>query len=329
MTRYVGILAFGLLAACGGDKDDSGDTDTTGTDPVVGCQNEIVDMFPADASADVYYRTSVEFTLETVGGSEAITVTSGGADVAGSTSTVDNRVIFTPNDPLAPSTTYDVSLDWECGPTAVAWTTSAVGAPVDEAALEGNAYVIDLASGRFVQPAGVGELIKQQLDQSILIGVTSVGGGEIGMMGALADTMNMQDMCTPSIDFPVAADFSENPFFSVGPDTTTLNVSGIEITIDDLVVSGAFSADGTTIEGAVLAGAIDTRPLATLVNSTDEGAVCELVATFGVACEPCGDGEPYCLSIYVDSMVAELAAGVTLEEVTEDDVAANPDCATE
>lgn len=326
MTRYLTLLSCGLLIACGG-KDGSETDDTDGDDTNPTCTNEITDSFPKDGTSDVYYRTTIEFTLASVSGNESIKVTAGGEDVAGSTKTEDNRVVFTPATPLDPSTTYDVELDWDCGPTSLSWTTSSIGSPTDEGGLVGNAYALDIASGRFVKPPGVGPLIQQQLDRDILIGVTSASATEIEMMGALATSAGVQDVCTPSIDFPVAADFSENPFFEVSANTLTIEVQGISITIDDLVVSGAFAADGSSIEGAILAGAIDTRALKDLLGTTEDDGVCELVSTFGVNCETCSDGSgDYCLSVYVDSMQANLAAGISLESISEDDIAANPAC---
>ena len=59
-----------------------------------------------------------------------------------------------------------------------------------------------------------------------------------------------------------------------------------------------------------MAGLLDARDLAGvlvdngLIEEEDPGAVCDLIATFGVLCEACSDGEDYCLSIYVDQITA-------------------------
>ncbi len=320
MNKYLGILAAAMLVACGGD--DTVDTSTTGDDDDDDCV-DILEFFPADGDSAVYYRTAIEFTLEAVDGSEMITV----EGATGTSTVVENKVIFTPDAPLAASTSYTVTLDWACGPTTTMWTTSAVGSAADESNIVDSTYALDLGSGRFVTPAGVGPLIQQQLEDPILIGVTAINGSDLEMMGALGLADETQDMCSPSIDFPVAADFSENPFFIIGPDSIVLDIEGIEILIEDLMISGAFAPDGSFIAGATLAGKIDTRPLAGLVGATgDDNALCDLVVTFGVSCETCPDGTNFCLSVFVDNMEAQGVAG-TLVPVDQAAIDANPACA--
>lgn len=319
MTRILGslVVASALLSACGGDddtNDTSGDTNTTG------CTSSIIDFFPTDGAADVYYRTSVEFTFDVVDGSETISVSQGGTDVAGTTTVEGTRVIFTPDSPLMAATTYDVSVGWCKGPTTLSWSTSDVGDVADESTLPGSAYSLDIGNGRFVEPAGVGDIIGSLLEQEVLIGVTAADAMSISMMGALGDGNGMQDMCTESFDFPVAADFSENPYFSIESDSLALDISGVAVTIDDLRISGAFSADGSYIAGATLQGTLDVNILADLVGEDP----CGLLLQFGVPCEECSDGSgAHCLSVLVDDMQADRVDGLMLETVTTADVEAN------
>ncbi len=327
--RISTVLLLSLALGCKGNDDDAepkDSGDTTGDS----CPTEILEFHPMDGDSAVYYRTAIEFTLADGDGSESVAVTGPSGDVAGTSAVVENKVVFTPDAPLESNTVYTVTLDWCTGRTITSWTTSEVGGPVDESALIGSTFSLDLASGRFIEPPGIGPLIQQQIpgDLSVLIGVTDVSGGEIMMMGALGLADDSQDMCQPSIDFPVAADFSENPFFIVGPDTMELTFEGITVAIEDLMISGAFGPDGAYLAGAALAGEIDSRPLVGLVGATgDDGAICDLAVTFGVTCEACAsDGEPYCLSVFVDSIDAEGVPGVTLVPVTDEDVLNNPSC---
>ena len=171
-------------------------------------------------------------------------------------------------------------------------------------------------------------LIQGQLTTDILIGVSEVNDSPatVKFNGALADSSGAQDACSVSFDFPEPADFAENPFFSIESDSLSLDIEGIEVSIDDLIVSGAFAADGSSIEGAVLAGFIDTRVLLDLVGGEEDGDVCELVEAFGVGCVACASGDPYCLDVFVDTMAAELAPGVTVELIEQADIDANPAC---
>jgi len=322
MHKYLGILAAAMMVACGGGGNDGNDTSAAGDDDDDnGCQ-DILEFWPADGDSAVYYRTPIDFTLESTDGNETITV----EGVDGTSSVVDNKVVFEPSAPLAPSTSYTVTLDWCGGPTTTTWTTSEVGGEVAESTLIGSTYALDLGSGRFVYPAGIGPLIQSQLTQPVLIGITDIAAGELSMMGALGLTDQTQDMCTPSIDFPVPADFNANPFFVIDADSLVLDIEGVEIMIEDMNISGAFSPDGDYIAGATLAGSIDTRPLAGLVGATgDENAICDLVVTLGVTCETCPDGSEFCLSVLVDSMQADMVPG-TLTAVDEAAIDANPDC---
>jgi hypothetical protein len=132
------------------------------------------------------------------------------------------------------------------------------------------------------------------------------------MSGALSETdSSAQDLCEPSIEFPEPADFTSAPFFSIGPQDTTLSAGGFDVAINQLQIAGDFTADGSQIGGAILSGEIDARDLVGalvgggLLEEEDPDAVCDLIGTFGVACEACAsDGAAYCLAIYVDQITA-------------------------
>jgi hypothetical protein len=144
------------------------------------------------------------------------------------------------------------------------------------------------------------------------MGVVSDEGTELQMIGAVAvKGASSQDYCDPTIDFP-AADFSERPFFSIGPQDTVFSIAGYEIPIQALNITGTFAPDGSYIGGATLSGTIDTRPLAPLIDdSGDEGAICTLAKNFGAACEPCpSDGKSFCLTMVIDQIFADSVDGV-------------------
>jgi len=320
------FAVFALGCKGGDDGDKAKDTDVKDD----GCPTEIVEFHPADADGAVYYRTAIEFTLVDGDGSESITVIGPGGDLAGTSSIVEGKVVFTPSTPLESSSQYTVTLDWCTGPTTTTWTTSEVGAAVDGPALINSTFTLDLQSGRFIDPPGIGDLIQQSIpsDLSILIGVMDVVDNDIWMMGALGLGDDTQDVCQPSIDFPVAADFTENPYFIVGPDEIELELEGILVKIEDLMISGAFGPEGAYLAGAALAGEIDSRGLSELIGATgDDDAICDLAITFGVTCTPCSsDSEPYCMTVFVDSIDADGVPGVTLVTVEQEDVDGNIDC---
>lgn len=295
----LGLVSLVLFTGC--KKDDDTETGETGET----CTNSISETFPAQNATNAYYRGTVEVKLAVAEADATIAVAdAAGAEVAGSVSVEGRQVVFTPSAPLAPSTQYTATVTYSCGEAPFSFTTSEVGGAADGADVEGSVYNLDLASGRFVQPPGVGALLQEYLDVGILIKVLSVEGTSIEMYGAISEDDGSQSTCDPTIPFPTA-DFSANPYFQVGPQQTTISVQGYSVTIDDLFVSGSFSPDADYIAGAVLKGKIDTRPLVPLLSPDGgEDEICNLATTIGVSCEDCGNGEVFCLSLHVDSIAA-------------------------
>jgi hypothetical protein len=319
MNRFVSILGLLALAACSSkDGDTSGFTDGD-ADGVIGdtCDVEGVAVaYPtSDGATDFYYRGAVEFAFDGMDDEATITVSdAGGNALEGGTSWVGNNLVFQPSAPLAAQSDYSATLSHCAGDSTVSFRTSDIGSALegDASTLVGNTYVVSLEGARFVKPAGVGSLLLGMLEQDILLGVVSVSDTEIEMNGALSETTSSaQDRCEPSIDFPDAADFTGAPFFSIGPQDTTLSAGGYDVAISQLQIAGDFTSDGSQIGGAILSGEIDARDLVGalvgggLLEEEDPDAVCDLIGTFGVACETCAsDGADYCLAIYVDQITA-------------------------
>lgn len=309
------VLALSFLACTDKGGDTAGD-DTS--DP--GCEVTAEFVSPTSGQADFYYRGFVEVALSDPDPSATVAID--GVDGTTELSDDQETVRFYPSADLASSTSYTATASW-CdgeGTGSISFSTSELGTAADAASLVGNTYSLDLASGRIIIPEGVGTILESYLDYTLYMGVAAADDSEITFLGATAneDDPSLQDYCTPTLDFP-AADFTGNPFFQIGPETTTLEVAGFSIEIQDLNVSGALAPAGDWIGGATLSGSIDTRPLGELLDSTEDGAICELVQGFGVECEPCSDGLEYCLSIYVVDLTADQVDGLELEAIAEED----------
>jgi hypothetical protein len=331
MRQYLAILtAATLFAACGGDKtttgDDDDDTTATGDDDDdTACNVQVVSQFPADGATDAYFKTDVRFQLSEEDASATITVKdAGGAEVSGDSMAMGNLVIWQGDD-LQPSTDYTATLSYACGDATAAWSTSATGAPTGGGVVD-TVYDLDLASGSWVLPSPeVGALLATQLDVELLFMPLSADT-EIVMRGALGTGADAQDLCSPTLEFPAAT--FEDPFFQIASPLLTLNVAGYSIDVQDLDLQGSFRPDASGIDGASLQGVIDTRPLVdVLAPGGADDSVCVLVSTFGVSCVDCGNGENYCLEVWVDSIEAGAVNADPLVAITEADIAANPDCA--
>jgi hypothetical protein len=331
------LLAMFLAVGCNGDSAETDDTDAPAA-----CTNP-AEPFPENGATGVYFRTNVEADFITADEGATLEV----EGVTGTSAWRGTTLVFTPSAPLTASTTYTAKLSSSCGESSWTFTTSEVGGTLTPADLVGNTYSLDLQSGRFIQPENVGALLSQYLTAEVLVSVTTASATNIKMEGAVAaegSSPPAQEECAPTIPFP-DADFDGNPYFQVGPETTTITVSGFSVTIQDLLVSGAFAPDGSYIAGAAIAGRIDTRPLVPLLDAEatgdadmdgtvdymdadqSAGAICDLAAGLGITCEDCGDGStPYCLSLEVDSIGAA-AVNSTITPRTEEQMCELDACA--
>lgn len=328
------LSALALIGCKGDDK-----TGETGEGEEETCEVQISETVPTGGDSDFYYRGTIEvYFTATDSDGEVMLMDSAGTEVSGSTSWSDDGTVlyFTPDSALAPSTDYTLMISYCGGNPEVTFRTSEVGGSVEEDTLVGKAYSIDLGSARFIEPEGIGSVLGELLTQNILVGVTAVGGGTIQMVGAIsAEGTTTQDTCTPSIPFP-EADFSQNPYFEIGPEDTTISVAGYTATIGDLQISGAFGPDLSYFSGGTLGGVVDTTTLDDIpdlaelagCDGTSDSCLCDFIAGTGFAtCSECPDGSgPYCLTLLADQIVATEIDG-TVIEVSEEDIAANPECA--
>jgi hypothetical protein len=183
---------------------------------------------------------------------------------------------------------------------------------------------VDLASARWVEPAGVGALLQQYFDSALLLEFNQLAPTLDVLMSLSA--LPGQDLCELTVDQP-PGDFSQDPYFSVGPATVAFDMQGIDIAWEGMNLTGTFSPDGSTLEGVTLIATQDTRPLVQLIGGYGDDAVCDLVLAFGVSCVACpSDGQPYCLTTRVDNMIGQLEPGIDLVPITPSDVDNNPSC---
>ena len=316
--RWLLLAIVGSLGGCGKDKD--------GDSQVPECTTELTATVPAAGASDAYYRAAIEATFDDSDDTSTISLSDGsGNPVAGSVHRNDDATVayFTPDEPLTPGASYSAEVVW-CAmgeSETVDFTTSRFGDPLDDpSAVEGRTYLVDLKDARFAEPAGVGPLLALKVRQSILLTVTSVDATSLTMIGALtAANGSTQDFCLPTIDFPEPADFSEAPYWEVQADEATLNVADNDVSIQNLVISATFSADGTTFGGGVLGGTIDTALLGALVGSDDEHYICDLADDFGDECQECPNGNDTCLGLRLDQLVGDSAATVAVRPIDQRD----------
>ena len=184
-----------------------------------------------------------------------------------------------------------------------------------------------MESARFIEPAGVGELLLGQLEQDIALQITDAGASSVEMFTGFVEG-GSQDECAETASLP-SADWSD-PVFSVGPTTLDLALADYSLPIENFTFAAAVTDDCDDLRDGVFAGELDARTLvpqlAELVSVDDPDEVCGVMRGFGVSCEACSsDGAEYCISVLIDQLPAD---GVSwdLDRISASDVSNNPDC---
>lgn len=308
MMRGAIWLGLGLgLVACEGDTDDMVmPTGDTGVDEPE-CTNRVDTTVPAADAMGVYYRGAVRITLGASDPAATISLADAdGNDVPGMSRVEERIVIFEPTDPLATSTTYTATLSYECGDETLTFTTSDTGEPTTVDPI-GRVYSLDLTAGEWTRPPGIGAVISNLITEDVTLLFMAnliVDDGDndtINYIGAPASATdgNAQDVCeTP---FLVEDAIWNDPYFEGSTPELAITVAGISVTIQDLLIAGDYSVDGSVIEIDRFAGEIDTRELAALPI----GDLCKTIGALGVPCAPCSfePASETCLDLQVENLV--------------------------
>ena len=204
--------------------------------------------------------------------------------------------------------------------------------------LTGNTYLLDLGTGDWVRPSPlIGGLLGDGLDNTLLLSIQAETADTIEVIGALTkgDTAVdvRQDVCMPTLHFD-DSDFTDHPYFSVGPTDLPIELMGTSLNISQMSLTGIIDDDGEDMYDIGLSGVLDMRELGEALGDTDVGlpvdfsdpeSTCDLFASIlGFDCNECpSDGEPYCVELELDEIVAE-SVDVTVVPISVD--AIHPEC---
>lgn len=318
------LSALGLVSCSDGDTGEASAIEDLCITPI-----SVAATLPEDGATEVFIGDTIEVTFSDVDESATLAVlTPTGAQVEGSLAWRDTTLVYTPDAPLSPESSYTVTVDFSCGDPSIAFTTSATGKPL-AADLSDRTYDMSLDGARILQPSGVQDLVESFLGTDVLAGVQSTSPS-LQLLGAIATDGSdplTQDPCTPTVPFPTG-DFDASPSFVMGPSDETFAVGEAVLTVYDLEITGAFTADGRAVHGITLTGLADTRQVGQILSdSASEQTACNLASAAGVLCEPCPDGENLCITIVADRISAAEVPGLTLAPV--DDPCDNALCSEE
>ena len=182
-----------------------------------------------------------------------------------------------------------------------------LGEPV-ASPLAGTTWRVAFSSMDITEPPGLGPLIPTLIDEdAVLFNVMWASGDSFGMQVGIG-TDGGQDPCDSVQELP-AADFSENPLWSIPETSLTISSGSDPVTVQRAEMLGVLSEDGLTWTWATLRGRIDSRDFA---EDAEEGGIdiCGFLESLGGECVECDDGEPMCITLVIDSMVGEQYTGV-------------------
>jgi hypothetical protein len=290
-------------------------------------QNSIVEVSPPDGSSDANYRGDIWAEFDDA--VATVSVESGGASVSGTSAWDDMVLVFTPDTPLQPNTAYQVTWDYDCGPTLTQFTTSDLGTPTDLTALPGKVFSVDVTAADWVEPAGLGPLLLPLLTLSeVLLEVSSATSTEIEFLAAAGDessASSKQLECSETGS--ITADFSANPFFESAPADIAFVYQGMALLIEDLVFSGDMAPDADYLGNLKGHGIMDTRPLVPLLDPTGpDDMLCALLISLGMNCITCDDGEDLCVWVLLRM---EQADSVSIDLLPISDPCDDANCANE
>ncbi len=173
-------------------------------------------------------------------------------------------------------------------------------------------YLLEIPSDQWVSPEGIGNIIGLYVPD-FLLGVQSSGDATVQLVGALVDdaTQVQQDTCRATVSFP-QSELSPEGRFTAGPVDFPITITGYDVTLHDLTITGTFTPDATGWVLGSFTGVLDAREFESFFG-TDATGVCERVASVGASCEACPtDNADLCLTVRAESLTADRVEGLVL-----------------
>ena len=280
------------------------------------CSAQIASTSPFPDSTNMYHRDFISVELSEADEAAYIALfDANGSSIAGTSAHSGTQITFTPDRPLLPSHSYQVQVSYCGSPEPVSYTvqTSDLGEPLRDgtSSLIGKTYLVDVSSGRVLEPLGVGDLLQGLLQNTFLITVKDVVQDRLEVRVALTEAESeKQNFCVPSMEEFPRIDVSESSYISVVENDIPINIAEHNFVLHDLVASGTISPDGLYLGEIEVEGMLDLREVAPIVQELgvtveDAESFCDVLDGFDSACQPCPtDAQPYCLAIVVDKIKA-------------------------
>ena len=288
-SRHTLTLAV-FLAGCGEVKNTSDNSGGSGSDgpPASSCETTVNRVSPLDGAVGHYYLDPIVFEL-----SEADETARVEAEFSGETTVSEDGLTITymPDEPLEPSTTYAVTLDYCRGAPTVSFTTSHYGMPPEASTeLEGATFTLSFTGGEMLVGENAGELMNAIFRWPIMVQILDVDGPYLNVLAGIglegvepveqntcARTIEMNQI--PTVDLPYVSGRVED---------STFGAYGGEIRFESFDFETTISADGQTIGGMRYDAVFGVEEIVTLLpDFGDVSSLCTLASNLDIPCEPC------------------------------------------
>ncbi|MEC7242319.1 MAG: Ig-like domain-containing protein [Myxococcota bacterium] len=306
---------------------DTEDTDTEDTDTEEPCSAEVTAISPADTADGIPADVLIVADFSDPADEATIAVSGPSGPVGGTTALAEDGLsaTFAADEDLARASEYLVEVR-VCEETTTS-TFTTVPEAVDESSLLGRVYDLDLATVSWNEPSStLADLLIGQIDTShILLMVTEINETDqtisfVGAPGWIEQQALAQYPCVEAIDFD-PADFTANPYFSVGPNNFTIDLAGNQIPVENLLVEASFDADASNLKNLHIQAFLD----GSFVIPDLGFSICDFASIVGISCSACPvDSTRDCLTLDADAEKAPFVQGLTVDP--EIDPSSNPDC---
>ena len=204
-------------------------------------------------------------------------------------------ITYTPDEPLAPSTTYAVTLDYCRGAPTVSFTTSHYGAPLEASTeLEGATFTLSFTGGEMLVGENAGELMNAIFRWPIMVQIVDVGGDQLSVLAGIGlegvEPVE-QNTCARTIEMD-GIPTSDLPYVSGRVEDSTFGAYGGEVRFESFDFDTTIAADGQSIGGMRYDATFGVEEIVALLpDFGDVDSLCTLAANLDIPCKPCPSDE--------------------------------------
>ena len=307
-TTAIGLVCLG---ACG---------PTPPPEPGVCRAVQIEASLPAAGATDAFVHTWVRVQPQLLDPSTTLYLTErDGRVVPGAAWQEGGALWFDAADGLQVDTEYAATVSADCGSTTVPFRTGWMGQPL-EADPTGQVYKLVLEGANWMEPALILDAIEGVFGGVHVLVRPTLTPGDLHLTVATGEEGDQTGEIVQDCRFDtqeLVLDPFVDPSFEARSEAFRVYVGGLEMVLEDLHFTGAFSATGDRLQGQFRA-MVDIRRLVPLIKEASDGdTACGVAERYRQTCVPCPQsGEPYCLTAVVEDIDGQLLSDVSVVDVT-------------